>query len=386
MTMKSLLFDPVALGDLRLKNRFLMSAAAAWRATADGDILQEGQDILHFGVARGGTALVINGGVSVHANGQTHAPAAMFDNDRRIPSFRQFARSVKEGGAAAAFQATHGGMWARAYQQSVGGQTFTPSFLVDGPICDYLNPQRQEVPSPEDRILEVIAAYGDAAARAKSAGFDAVEVHAAHESLLAQFLSPITNVRKDRWGGPIENRCRFHGEVLADIRRKAGPGFPVLIKLGVQDGLAGGLRLEDGAAAAAILARQGNVTAIEVSQGLSASMTNFNDTSMKTGITRIEQEGYYRAWARQVKAAVKGTGVLVIMQGGLRSIELMEEVVQNGEADLVSMCRPYIREPALVTRWLGGDRAKARCISCNACLKKVAAGGHRLECALDHPA
>ncbi len=88
---------------------------------------------------------------------------------------------------------------------------------------------------------------------------------------------------------------------------------------------------------------------------------------MKTGITSIEKEAYYRAWTKRVKAAVKGRA-LVTLQGGLRTPALMEEIIGKGAADFVSRCRPYIREPGIVNRWLGGDTAKATCISYNKCI------------------
>lgn len=165
-----------------------------------------------------------------------------------------------------------------------------------------------------------------------------------------------------------------------------GADFPVIVKLGVQDAIAGGLKLKDGIVAAEIIAKAGDINAIEVSQGLSPGLLDFSNSSMRIGITSIEKEGYYRAWAREVKNAVKSTGILVIMQGGLRSFELMEEVVQKKEADLVSMCRPYIREPMLINRWISGDHKKATCISCNKCiLKAIAEGKRRLECVLNKP-
>jgi 2,4-dienoyl-CoA reductase-like NADH-dependent reductase (Old Yellow Enzyme family) len=167
-------------------------------------------------------------------------------------------------------------------------------------------------------------------------------------------------------GGSVENRCRFHCEVFKNVRKKVSADFPVIVKLGVQDAIAGGLKLKDGIVAAEIIAKAGDINAIEVSQGLSPGLLDFSNSSMRIGITSIEKEGYYRAWAREVKNAVKSTGILVIMQGCLRSFELMEEVVQKKEADLVSMCRPYIREPMLINRWISGDH------------KKISFGGARL--------
>jgi 2,4-dienoyl-CoA reductase-like NADH-dependent reductase (Old Yellow Enzyme family) len=107
-----------------------------------------------------------------------------------------------------------------------------------------------------------------------------------------------------------------------------------------------------------------------------------NKTSMKPMITSLAKEAYYRERTRKVKTAVKDCA-RVTMQGGLRTPALMEEVVENGEADFVSMCRPYIREPDLVKRWLGGDTARARCISCNKCLQEHILHNQPLQCILE---
>jgi 2,4-dienoyl-CoA reductase-like NADH-dependent reductase (Old Yellow Enzyme family) len=332
------------------------------------------QPMVHFRIARGGMALIINGGVTVHASGRMGPESAIFDDDERIPSFRWFAESVQEGGATVAFQTTHGGLWSAPYQLKTGAAPVAPSFWIEGMIGAYSAGRRHDCPATTEQIRDVIAAYGDAAARAKAAGFDAVEVHAAHESLLSQFLSPFTNRREDEWGGSVENRCRIHRDVLADVRTKVGAGFPVLMKLGVQDMLAGGLMLEDGCAAAATIAAAGNVDAIEISQGLCDNfVTDPTNTSMRMDIDDISREGYYRQWTKQVSGALEQADVrdstAIICQGGLRSFELMEEIVTAGEADLVSLCRPYIREPKLVARWLSGDTSKATCVSCNECLR-----------------
>ncbi len=384
--MDSLLFDKMKIGDVELKNRFFMSAAAiSWNVTQE-NIPQDSDGYNHYEIAKGGVALIISGGLNVSVSGISNPKSGLFADERSFPFMSAFARKIKAGGALACLQITHGGMWAAQYAAKRGFVPFAPSFVVDGELGDYSISKRKDLPTSEEQIHEVIEAYGDAALRAKNCGFDAVEVHAAHESLLAQMLSPVSNLRKDRWGGSVENRCRFHCEVFKNARKKVGADFPVIVKLGVQDAIAGGLELKDGIVAAEIIAKAGDINAIEVSQGLSPGLLDFSNSSMRIGITSIEKEGYYRAWAREVKNAVKSTGILVIMQGGLRSFELMEEVVQKKEADLVSMCRPYIREPMLINRWISGDHKKATCISCNKCiLKAIAEGKRRLECVLNKP-
>jgi 2,4-dienoyl-CoA reductase-like NADH-dependent reductase (Old Yellow Enzyme family) len=364
--MSSILFERVKVGNLTLKNRIFMSAAAAYSATQDGDI-DDREPIIHFEIAKGGCALVPTGGVGgVHPSGRMAVNRPMFNSDERIPSFRRFADKIHEGGAAAVLQATHSGAGAAQHQLSLGKKPFAASYYFRNPQGGFAEDNREYCPATEKDLRDLIAAYGDAAARAKKATFDGIQIHAAHESLLAQWFSPIYNKRMDSWGGSVENRCRIHCEILRDIKKKAGKDFPTIMKLGIEDVYPHGTTAEDGIKAAEIIARQGNVDIIEVSQGLQ-DITDFNKTSMKPHITSIEKEAYYRGWTKKVRAAIKGYA-LVTMQGGLRTPSLMEDVIRSGEADFVSMCRPYIREPGIVNRWRGGDAAKASCISCNKCV------------------
>jgi len=172
-----------------------------------------------------------------------------------------------------------------------------------------------------DEILEIIEAFGSAAKRAREAGFDAVQIHGAHAFLLAQFLSPYTNRRDDEWGGSLENRLRFHIEVYKAIRRNVGEDYPVLIKLGVEDGFPGGLDLTEGKRAAQILAEIG-FDALEISQGLRGEM--FEGTEFRTRIDGPEREAYFRAWGKEVKQNVN---VPVMMVGGFRTPALMIETI-----------------------------------------------------------
>lgn len=380
--MQSLVFDKINLGRYELRNRFLMSAAAMWKVSNEA-VPENGKEYIHYEVAKGGPAMIISGGVNVAPCGLSNPKSALFDYEKGGLFLKSFAQRVKAKGAAACFQITHGGMWAAHYALERSLVPFAPSFIVESKVGDYSLEKRKDLPATEKQIYETIEAYGNAALGAKNCGFDAVEIHAAHESLLAQFLSPISNIRKDAWGGSVQNRCRLHCEIIKNIRKKLGADFPVIIKLGVVDKLEGGLSLKEGIMAAEIIAKTESINAIEVSQGLSPGLMNFDYTSMKTGITSIEKEGYYRQWAKQIKNAIKSTGVLTIMQGGLRSLELMEEVVMNEEADLVSMCRPYICEPSLIRRWQNGDRKKARCISCNKCVLRAYEQDMRLECVIN---
>jgi len=214
----------------------------------------------------------------------------------------------------------------------------------------------------------VIRAFGDAAKRAREAGFDAVQVHGAHAYLLSQFLSPHTNRRSDHWGGTLEGRLRFHHEIYREIRSKAGEDYPVFIKIGVQDGFAGGLEFKEGKKAARLMAEWG-FDALEISSGLRGKP--YEGTEFRTKINRIEREGYFRKWCKHIKDEVN---VPVMMVGGLRTPKLMTEVICKGETDFISLCRPLIREPGIINEWKSGSRHRSACISCNKCYEALVKG------------
>jgi 2,4-dienoyl-CoA reductase-like NADH-dependent reductase (Old Yellow Enzyme family) len=143
-----------------------------------------------------------------------------------------------------------------------------------------------------------------------------------------------------------------------------------MIKLGVQDDFAGGFEMEEGKHAALLLAERG-YDALEISMGLRGE--RHEDSECRADITNIEKEGYLRDWCREIKKRVQ---VPVMLVSGLRSIESIEEIIRKREADFVSLYRPLIREPDLVNKWKVGSRERAKCISCNKCLERVAAGGN----------
>ena len=195
-----------------------------------------------------------------------------------------------------------------------------------------------------------------------------MQVHGAHAYLLSQFLSPFTNRREDDWGGSLKNRLRFCREIYRDIRAKVGSDYPVLIKIGVQDGFANGLEFSEGMMAAEYLDHWG-FDALEISSGLRGH--GYETSEFQTKINRPEREAYFRHWCKAIKPKVKAP---VMMVGGLRSIGLMEEAIRKGEADFISLCRPLIKEPGIVNQWKRGDLRKSTCISCNKCFEAILMG------------
>jgi 2,4-dienoyl-CoA reductase-like NADH-dependent reductase (Old Yellow Enzyme family) len=260
----------------------------------------------------------------------------------------------------------------------LGREAIGPSVIPEDSY--YLNrawfPAGKYHEATDEEVRTIVQAFGNAALRAQKAGFDAIPLHGAHDSLLSQFMSPHTNRRLDSWGGSLENRINIHREIYKDIRAKVGEDFLVMIKLGVEDGFPGGLKFNDGKTAARYLSEEG-FDAVEISQGLQGKFPE--ETPLRTKINSIEKEAYFRDWCREVASAIDTPTMLV---GGLRTFELMEEIVRNHEADFISLCRHLIREPGLINDWKRGDTHRATCVSCNKC--GLALGeGKPLDCYLE---
>jgi 2,4-dienoyl-CoA reductase-like NADH-dependent reductase (Old Yellow Enzyme family) len=220
---------------------------------------------------------------------------------------------------------------------------------------------------PEE-IRRVVDAFGKSAVRAEKAGFDGVQIHAAHGYLLSQFLSPFFNKRSDAYGGSLENRLRIVLEVFQGIKGQVGADFPVMIKMNAQDFLEGGLSMDEALNAATVLAEVG-IDAIELSGGTPYSGKR---TPVRTGkLESPDDEVFYLHEAGAYKKRVTAPLMLV---GGIRSFEVAERLVDEGTTDYVSLCRPLIREPDLIQRWKSGDLRKSACISDNGCFKPGRAG------------
>ena len=358
----NLLFDPFSIKNLTLRNRFVRSATYDGMAEKNGRVSTKQIQMVEE-LARGGLGLIILGITYVHPSGQISPVQNSLADDACIPGFRNLAETAHEHGAKIAVQLFHAGRETAKVFNPLRKQALAPSSIPDDP-----NFQGTHRAMTEDEIQEVIRTFGQAAGRAREAGLDAVQVHGAHAYLLSQFLSPFTNRRIDAWGGELENRLRLHREILRAIRSKVGEDYPVMMKIGVRDGFPGGLKFHEGKQASLRLARWG-YDSLEISSGLRGP--GYRNAEFKTRINRLDQEAYFRSWCREIRPEVT---VPVIMVGGLRTPALMEEVIQNGEADLISLSRPLIKEPTIIRDWRQGDRHRATCISCNQCFEALLKG------------
>jgi 2,4-dienoyl-CoA reductase-like NADH-dependent reductase (Old Yellow Enzyme family) len=304
-------------------------------------------------LARGEVGLIITGFAYVMPNGQAMPGQLGIHSNAMTPNLHEMTKAVHKAKGKICTQIVHAGV-----QTLVKDRGNLP---VWGPsaVPDKVFGWTPKAMSQKE-IKETVQAFASAAARAKRAGFDAIQLHGAHGYLLSQFLSPAKNKRTDKYGGPIENRARFLFEVYRAVRRSVGRDFPVLIKLNSKDFLRGGFNERDSLFVAKKLDEMG-IDAIEMSGGTPAS-GNLGPARMK--IRTASDEAYFRSFAKKIK---KQVSCPIILVGGNRSPQAIGQILETGDADLVSMSRPFIREPGLIKRWRQGDTKKAKCISCNQC-------------------
>ena len=346
----SKLFETTAINGMELSNRFVRSATWEGMATEDGAITPKLTEVL-IALAKGGVGTIVTSHAYVLPEGQASPWQLGIYKDELVQGLQEMTAAVHGFGAKIVMQIAHAGKFAAT------PLTGRPPFVVSD-FEDLSKSPRQEMTL--DYIRNLAVAFGDAARRAKAAGFDGVQIHSAHGYLLSQFLSPAFNQRTDEYGGVLENRARIHMEIYQAVRTAVGKDFQVLIKLNCRDFAENGLSLEDSLQVGLMLVDAG-LDAIELSGGL---LTGGKMSPSRPGIKSQEQEAYFREEARAFKAEISAPLILV---GGMRSFEVAERLVEDGVADYISLCRPFIREPALINRWKAGDRRPALCKSDNLC-------------------
>ena len=313
------LFEQSEINRLILSNRFIRSATWAGMATDEGACTPGLIDLMR-NLAAGDVGLIITGHAYVRQDGQ-HSPWQLgIHRDKLIAGLQDLTGAVHECESKIVMQLGFGGA--------------------------YLSKSRVRSMDTED--FHVLAeAYGQAALRAQKAGFDGVQIFAAHGFFLSQMLCPRYNDRTDDYGGNIANRARFLVEVLDAIRRAVGRDYPVLAKLNCRDDVENGLTLEDSVTVAGMLEKAG-IDAIELSGGLLN-----NPNIMRSKIDSGDSQAFFQAEARMFKQTVN---VPLILVGGIRSYDAAKHLVDEGIAEYISMSRPFIREPGLIKRWKAGDR------------------------------
>ena len=351
MAMKKL-FEKSNINGLSLANRFIYSATWDGNAADNGFCTPRNIEML-VERAHGGVGLIITGMAYVKADGKAAPWQLAVHGDEFVPGLAEMAQAVHNAQGKVILQLAHGGCYAPS--ALTGHETVGPSANDTDKF-----PQCREMSLQE--IDQVVEAFGKAAGRAKKAGFDGVQLHAAHGYLLSEFLSPFFNKRTDNYGGSVENRARILLEVFQEVRNEVGEEYPVLVKLNSEDFVEGGLTVAEMLQVCAMLEKFG-VDAIEMSGGTIYASGAYS--SCRVGaLDSPEKEVYYKDAAVTYKERI-GTPLMLV--GGIHSFGVAEHLISDGVADFISICRPLIREPNLINRWKAGDTAPPTCVYCDGC-------------------
>jgi 2,4-dienoyl-CoA reductase-like NADH-dependent reductase (Old Yellow Enzyme family) len=367
MTALQSFLAPGRIGTLALKNRLVRAPTSETMATAEG-MATEALVTLYRTLAAGGAGLLITGHIFVEPDGQYEPRQVGLHSDDCVAPLRRVTQAVHDAGGLIFAELAHAGS-----QSTLPNVTpFSPS-VIPNAIHD-----RAPVEMTGGDISRIIRAFGNAARRAKDAGFDGIHIHAGNGYLISQFNSPLTNRRTDEWGGDAQRRGHFLTQIYLAIRDAVGAQMPVTVRYGVVDAGHGGLSVEEGVQRAAALADLG-LAAVEPTYNVMTSYKEnirpyvgntigqaFSDLFFQQLFAARSPEAYYRSLARAIKLK---TALPVILVGGIRTTQIMDEVIRSGDADFLSMARPFIREPDLPLKLAAGRRGRVACVSCNLCFK-----------------
>jgi len=344
------LFEPGRIGSLELKNRLVMPPMGTNYALKDGSVTQRQIDYYEER-AKGGVGLVVLELSCVDSPvGKAAARQIVIDDDRFIPGLSKLAEAIRRHGAKAAIQIHHAGR--QTWSRLTGNQPVAPS-----PVPMSGGEQPRELTPSE--IAALVDRFAEAAERARRAGFDGVEIHGAHGYLISEFLSPLSNLRQDAYGGSVENRARFLLEVIESIRKRVGRDYPVWCRLSAMEmGVEGGITLEE-TQAVAQLAEKAGVDAIHVS---AHQLTPARRPPM------AQPPCIFVPLAEGIKKVVS---VPVIAVGRIPP-ELGEGVLRDGKADFISIGKALLADPHLPQKVaMGSMEDITPCICCLTCLDSL---------------
>jgi len=343
-------FSPVRIGALELRNRIFVPA----HTTNYGDDHLPSARHVHYHAekARGGVGLIIFEAIRVHPTSIGRAQGVIGYDPRCVAPFRRVADAVHAHGASLFGQIVHVGRHAEGYfgRTATWGASPIP-WAPGGPIPHEMN---------EDDMAAVIDGHVDSARHLREAGFDGLEVHFGHGHLLQQFMSPASNVRTDAYGGSEENRLRFPLKVLAAVREAMGQDYPVGIRISAEEFMTPGLSLADMQRIVPVIAAATPIHFVNVSH--SAYHASF---SLATQMADMHfPRAAFRSLPAGIKAAVPHLPVFAVCR--FNRLQLAEDVLASGEADLVGMARAHIADPMLLTKAREGRLDDVRpCIACN---------------------
>lgn len=380
----SMLFTPQKLGKLEIKNRFVRAPTHENMATAAGEVTDDLVAVYRT-LASGETGLIFTGIMHVHPLGRSYKYQVGIDRNEFVPGLRKLADAVHKEGGRIFFQLIHGGR--QTTKKLIGQTPLAPSSTGRDPMY-FVKPKEMT----EQEIGEVIRAFGAAARRAYEAGADGIHIGGAGGYLVNEFLSPFFNRRNDAWGGTDENRFRFLEEIIVAVKSAVPGDVPVTVKINANDHTPQeGITPDLAKKYAAWLVKLG-IDGLEVASG-TITYSNMNmwlgQVPLKEYVSSLPfwkrpigrlmmrpmvgkynlREGWNLEAVKMMKPVMDGIPLFLV--GGMRRVDHMEEVLQHGDAQFISLCRPLIREPLLIKKIKQGETKVASCISCNKCVGAV---------------
>ncbi len=367
MSSLSHILSPMSIKSMELANRVVMPPMGTNLGNPDGTVSAENLAYMKRR-AKGEPGLIITEIAGVHPMGIVSPNQLGAYEDRFIPGLKKLVSVAHEAGTKIAMQIHHAGR--ESHFLGSQGKALGPSAIPS--IVFRTTPREMTL---ED-IKEAIAAFGSAAARAREAGFDAVEIHCAHGYLLTQFLSTLSNRRTDGYGGStLKERSRFVLEVIKEVRQKVGPDFPLSLRISTEESIRGGYSADD----------MQTILPDMVRAGGDLIHASFGTHGSPAGITSppAEYEPGFNAWlARKVKDVVD---VPVIAVGRFTDPTQGDEVIGRGDADLAAFGRQFLADPDFLIKARAGRTADIRkCIACNqGCIEREILGEGNIRCSIN---
>jgi dimethylglycine catabolism A len=364
----NILLTPARIGSVEIRNRVVMPPMTTRTADEEGHVTDDTL-AYYLARARGGVGLITIEMASPEKAGRHRRREVGIYDDRFLPGLTRLVGEIHRAGAKASIQLGHGGGHTRI---DICGETPIAPSAIPHPVYE----TTFETIVPEEmtkaRIDATIAAHATAAVRARTAGFDCVEVHAAHGYLISQFHAPFENRRSDMYGGSLENRARFGLEVLRTVKA-AVPGMPVIYRLSVEDFFPGGLPFDEGRQIA-VWAAQAGADALHVTAGHYRSLPSAQIVLPPMTFP----DATFLDFAASVKRAVP---VPVIAVGRLGDPAIATAAVASGKTDFIALGRTLIADPQWVEK-LSRDEPIRRCLACNTCINEMR-GGARIGCVVN---
>ncbi len=347
MNLLNIMSSPLQLGPVEIKNHFIVSPMVMNCCNEDGT-LTEKWIAYHEEKAKGGWGLIVTEDVAVDPSGKTYQYIPGLWNDEQIASHAELTKRVHAAGAKIFAQIFHGG---RQTEEWITGQ----QVLAPSPIpCPVKKALPREMTTQE--VEEMVKKFGDAALRAKKAGYDGVQIHGAHGYLVCEFASHYSNKRTDKYGGNLMNRMRFAVEIVQNIKKKCGDDFPIDYKISGEECVEGGTNIEDTKAMAMILENAG-ITSLNVSVAV-------YETWFMQVPPSVMGHGWLTKYSSEIKKVVS---VPVTTVGRINNPLVAEAIIKSGKADACYMGRASLADPAMPNKAMAGHFEDI--IQCIACLQ-----------------